>query len=655
VDVNDLAAFRQAMAFDHVAASYRDNRRGNANFIASNCLMLDCDNDHSADPAAWVTPQDVQQAFPGVAFYVCYSRSHMKQKGDHVPRPKFHVYFPIAQVMEAGEYRQLKERARALFPAFDANATDAGRFFFGVEHPQVEYVEGAITLTDFFKQRPVIREGEGRNGHINKLAYDVQYNTRDSKKAIEAARAENNTVCLPPLDEREFRTTVKSAITGAERDIAANPDYVPPEQYNSFYVWQLPIADPNALSQLSAPDPKARVFSIAAGRLFLQAFGITLRINEMNKRAEINGLPPAYDGEDALNLLETLITDAVNTLAYKKAGGAVIHNVLALIANENRYHPVLELLNAEPWDGADRLPEIYRILGLDDDFHKTLVYRWALQTIAVLQNNSATPIATQGALVLQGAQGLGKTQFFRHIAIHDSFFKGGATIDMNNKDSQMSAVKVWMCELGEIDSVTKKEQNPLKAFILEQTDRFREPYAKNESIRPRRTSFCGTVNPEFYLRDVTGNRRYWTVPVKKVDVNQIFNLPPEWYTQFWRQMQAELRRDPKSYLLTEQEQDTLNGRNMSFETQLFGEDEFMTIFDPQASFDCWQWKTAADIADTLNSKYHGLHIRSESIGGKLIPRIEKRTGKAFGRKTVKGRRLIHCPPLMVTHEYIPPL
>jgi predicted P-loop ATPase len=177
----------------------------------------------------------------------------------------------------------------------------------------------------------------------------------------------------------------------------------------------------------------------------------------------------------------------------------------------------------------------------------------------------------------------------------------------------MSAVKVWICELGEIDSITK-EQSALKAFLLEQTDRFREPYARCESIRPRRTSFCGTVNPKAYLRDETGNRRYWTVPVERIDVKQIFSLPPEWYAQFWRQMQAEYRRDPESYLLTPQELDTLNGRNEAFETDIYGEDEFMTVFDPHAPVECWQWRTAAQIADTLNNQYHGLNIRSEIHG-----------------------------------------
>ena len=208
----------------------------------------------------------------------------------------------------------------------------------------------------------------------------------------------------------------------------------------------------------------------------------------------------------------------------------------------------------------------------------------------------------------------------------------------------MSATKVWLCELGELDSTTKKEQSSVKAFLTEQTDRFREPYARRESIRPRRTSFCGTVNPKNFLRDETGNRRFWTIPVESLDLDKIFEYSPEWYTQFWRQIYAEYIRDPKGYLLTREEQDKLNGRNAAFEADVYGEDEFMTLYDLDADTAKWEWRTAAQIANDLNERFKSLNIRSESIGQRLLPRIEKRVGKTFERKINKGRRLILCPP-----------
>lgn len=305
------------------------------------------------------------------------------------------------------------------------------------------------------------------------------------------------------------------------------------------------------------------------------------------------------------------------------------------------------LLHERSWDHVDRFPVVYEILGITDKNYQSLIRKWTIQTIAVLFNSDDTPVTAEGVLVLQGKQGIGKTQFFRHLAIKDSFFKGGATLDMTNKDSLMSATKVWICELGEIDSTTKKEQSALKAFLTEQTDRYREPYARCETVRPRRTSFCGTVNPQDYLRDETGNRRFWTIPIEKIDLKRIFELSPEWYAQFWRQILTIYKRNPKGYLLTENEKDFINRNNQQYEQLLFGEDEFLTCADFQTDKALWKWPTAAEIAKALNEEFRSLHISSARIG-KLLGRIEEREHIVFERKAVKGKRLILCPPIAKT-------
>jgi hypothetical protein len=132
------------MAFDHVCAEYRSFHRSVGDFIAADCVMFDCDNTHSEDPSEWVSPEDVQAAFPGVGFYVCYSRNHNRPKDGKAPRPKFHVYFEIDAISDAGEYAGIKKKVVDRFPQlhFDVNARDAARFFFGYENPQVDFFEG---------------------------------------------------------------------------------------------------------------------------------------------------------------------------------------------------------------------------------------------------------------------------------------------------------------------------------------------------------------------------------------------------------------------------------------------------------------------------------------------------------------------------------
>ena len=124
-EISDPDALCDVLQHDHVCAKYKDNRRSEANFECSDVIPMDCDNDHSEDPAEWKSPEDVRAAFPGVAYGVGYSRNHMKEKSGRAPRPKFHVYFPIQPVTDAKQYAALKQQILLRFPWFDGNAVDA--------------------------------------------------------------------------------------------------------------------------------------------------------------------------------------------------------------------------------------------------------------------------------------------------------------------------------------------------------------------------------------------------------------------------------------------------------------------------------------------------------------------------------------------------
>ena len=107
--VTDAATLADAVKKDYVCAEYMNHYRNGENFLGSDCLPVDCDNDHSEDPADWVTPADVQNAFPGITFAIHYSRFHMREKNGKPARPKFHVLFPIECLRWLGR-RQQRER-----------------------------------------------------------------------------------------------------------------------------------------------------------------------------------------------------------------------------------------------------------------------------------------------------------------------------------------------------------------------------------------------------------------------------------------------------------------------------------------------------------------------------------------------------------------
>lgn len=94
---------------DHVAAEYLANQRSNHGFVSSDCLVMDIDNDHTEDPADWVTPQDLAGQLADVEFMTATSRNHNLPKGVKAARPRFHVYFPIHQVTDPAAYAGLKK------------------------------------------------------------------------------------------------------------------------------------------------------------------------------------------------------------------------------------------------------------------------------------------------------------------------------------------------------------------------------------------------------------------------------------------------------------------------------------------------------------------------------------------------------------------
>ena len=242
VEVTGKDSLIEAVKHDYVCAEYQGNYRSNDNFIGSDCLPVDCDNDHSDDPEEWVYPSDVATAFPGVSFAVHYSRNHMKAKGGKAARPKFHVFFAIDRVIEPCQYSEMKKLVNSIFPYFDTKALDAARFFFGTKEPEVEIFDGPMTLTTFLTDDDfdanmdsgsygdiVIPEGS-RNATLSHYAGRILKrfgNTDEAHKYF----AEVAACCQPPLEQSELDSIWRSAQRFYGK-VAAQEGYIPPEQYN---------------------------------------------------------------------------------------------------------------------------------------------------------------------------------------------------------------------------------------------------------------------------------------------------------------------------------------------------------------------------------------------------------------------------------------
>lgn len=243
-----------ACLFEHVGAVLRDGYRSNRDFVSSNVVIMDCDNEDD-DPETWVTPEKVAEDLPGVEFAVVPSRHNMLPKGDKEPRPKFHVYFPIKDCADIEVYMGLKAELLCRCPYFDSNAKDAARMIFGVENPEVTVYnegEGSLTVDDYINSNPlepaadslaehgttslpvlgdsfVIPEGR-RNTTVFRKAISLFIRYGISEEAISKIFSVAGR-CEPPLEESELATIIESA-KGYAEDFIESAGYIPPEVYN---------------------------------------------------------------------------------------------------------------------------------------------------------------------------------------------------------------------------------------------------------------------------------------------------------------------------------------------------------------------------------------------------------------------------------------
>ena len=241
VTVTDADTMRQAAAFDHVCAAYKQNYRSVDNFLKADCLPMDCDNDHSDDPDDWLTPFDVAMDFPGVGMIFVYSRSHMKPKGKRGPRPRFHVYFICTETTNSEIYSSWKDRLIADYPYFDDGAKDSARFLFGVKNAVVEVYDGEITIDEFLADsfaewdaaQGQIPEGS-RNKTMSHYAGRIIKRLGNTEEAHKQFLKEAEK-CSLPLDDAELAGIWASAVKFGAK-VAAQEGYIPPEQYNQDFL-----------------------------------------------------------------------------------------------------------------------------------------------------------------------------------------------------------------------------------------------------------------------------------------------------------------------------------------------------------------------------------------------------------------------------------
>lgn len=256
-------------------------------------------------------------------------------------------------------------------------------------------------------------------------------------------------------------------------------------------------------------NEKQQKVTLDAGALAIyleQYLGDRLRYNELGYKIEL-------DGEPLADIKRLRLLCGIQNRGYRLSD-ATLMEALQAAADKNAYHPVrqyLARLKADPSIGAvDTCALAYELLGVEGILYNVMLERCLLGAVwRAMQPGCKMDYIC----VLQGKQGLGKTTFWQ-IMFGDWFKVFNS--ELGDKDSYMALHDSWGIELGEIDGITSVKQSAkLKNFASTQVDCFRPPYGRVTERFQRPSILVGSCNRDDFLRDTTGERRYWVIPIEE--------------------------------------------------------------------------------------------------------------------------------------------
>lgn len=384
----------------------------------------------------------------------------------------------------------------------------------------------------------------------------------------------------------------------------------------------------------------------------LKRMGFILEYNDITKKTEYKYVPKGITWEMYPNdTVAKLIKDIAHRNSFLVSERDLDRSLNA-IAEQNKFNPVCDYLRdayttylALASNDTEPIRELFECILLDPrsnqnkEFCYTLLKKWLISAVVMAFNDNGDKTA-QGVLIFKGKQGIGKTRFLYQILPNQEWGADGISIDTSNKDSTIIATSAWIVELGEFGETMKAKQvDKLKSFITQGTDHYRVPYGKSYNIVPRRTVYMGTVNDDDFLKDGTGNRRYWVIAVNGFNFDRIEQIGLE---RLWGQaMKLYIENQP--HYLTDEEIEQLEHHNIYYAEQ---SDEEILLIDKmnwEIPIKEWEWINLSQISEHLygirDSKNH-----NKALGMALTKLMNNGSQPIKKQRLNKGVKYL-VPPL----------
>ena len=329
---------------------------------------------------------------------------------------------------------------------------------------------------------------------------------------------------LEPMEERHVLSLIK-ARTGIAMSILDKQLGVLRRRLNSTGDLMKPVARPawaNRLRLDLSGAPERNEANVITALSSDPAFAGTIAFDDFRQEVVVLGqvpwdepdmvYPRPWDDSDDIRLAEWLQHREVNVAPL------VVGRSIGAVARERRIHPVRAYLGSLRWDGTPRIETwASRYLGAEPtDLIHAMGSLWLISAVARIYRPG---VKADHMLILEGEQGARKSTALKILAGEDWFTD--ELPDLGSKDAAIHMQGVWIVEIAELDAIGRAEVSRIKAFLTRTTDRFRPPYGRHTVEIKRQCVFAGTVNPDTYLRDETGNRRFWPIRCGDIDIDAL--------------------------------------------------------------------------------------------------------------------------------------
>lgn len=260
-------------------------------------------------------------------------------------------------------------------------------------------------------------------------------------------------------------------------------------------------------------------------------------IDTFSNKKVLKRLPPWRKNGENRFLVDSDESNLRNYLAcepWSIESRQKVEDALAIVMSDHAFHPVREYFDGLTWDGTKRLDMLFiDYLGAEDTELNRMITR--LMFVAAVYRIYEPGTKFDQIAVLVGKQGCGKSTIVEKMSINSEWFSSSMpSPDDPSKAAAHIQGKLFI-EVGELASFKKAENEAIKNFLAKTADDFRPSYGKNMLHRPRQCVFFGTTNEDSFLKDVTGNRRYWPIKVMEhTPKNNIWkDLTSEVVKQIW--------------------------------------------------------------------------------------------------------------------------